>query len=198
LAKTKQPNQEQASGVLAVLPELTGLAPIDVQRARAACTVVLRVEFLERILPLGVWGPRLQLDLSELWGVTPGVVGDYAGESWRRIASYHSPHRSEEIRAEFLARIRFIGEDALKRTKEICNVHGDVVTVRDPDHRTALASVVEMATLTNIRETRWRGKVDLASLSEEDILKQLEQAGYSVAKRASDVPALGEEVEKKE
>jgi hypothetical protein len=69
--------------------------------------VVLRVEFLERILPAGASTPTLELELADLWGVTRGVVGDYAGEAWRRIASYHSPERSEQIRAEYLARIRF-------------------------------------------------------------------------------------------
>jgi hypothetical protein len=162
--------------------------------AKRCGSALMRVEWLELYLAGGHFVPvATEVALSQLWGVARSTVSNWAGEAWRRLASMHSPERSEEIRAEMLARIRVVGDAALHRTKEVVSVKGDVVSVSDPDCRTALQAIVEMSTLMNIREQRWRGKIDVSTMSEEDILAQLEKHGYSIAKRSSDLLTEGEE-----
>jgi hypothetical protein len=129
--------------------------------------------------------------------VARGTVGNWAGQAWQRLATMHSPERSEEVRAEMLARIRVIGDAALNRKREALTMAGDVVALSDPDCRTALQAVVEMATLMNIREQRWRGKVELSALSEEEILQQLAAQGYVVEKKQPALLSEGEPVEEK-
>lgn len=191
--------QAKALSLAAVLDGTPGLPREHALVAQRCNTALLRVEWLELFLAGGHWVPvATEVALSQLWGVARSTISNWAGEAWRRLASMHAPERSEEIRAEMLARIRVIGDAALHRTKEVVTVKGDVVPVSDPDCRTALQAVVEMATLMNIREQRWRGKVELSAMSEDEILKQLAAQGFVVEKREPALLTDGEEVEKKE
>lgn len=191
-------SHRENAGKLLAAAEHPGLARSDALQAAAAGTVMLKLEFLERLCASGRWIPvETEYALSQIWGVARATVSNWVGEAWRRLATMHSPERSEEIRAEFLARIRVVGDAALNRKREALTMEGEVVALADPDCRTALQAVVEMATLVGIREQRWRGKVDVSAMSEEAILEQLEKQGYSVAKRSAAVLTEGEEVEKK-
>lgn len=192
-------NREKAGNELARFLEKPGLTREHAASAARAGTVVLRVEWLELFLAGGHYVPvATEIALSELWGVARKTVENWVGEAWRRLASMHAPERSEEIRAEMLARIRVVGDAALNRRREVVNMQGAVVSVSDPDCRTALQAVVEMATLMNIREQRWRGKVDLVALSDAQILEQLAQHGFKLDRNDPLVLTDGEEVEKKE
>lgn len=197
-AASKGSPREAAERRLSTVPDSASLAREDADEAARCSTTVLRVEWLERYLARGKYQPTVtDFALARLWGITRDSVGNVVGEAWRRLASQHSPERSEEVRAEFIARIRSIGDAALNRKREALTMEGEVVALADPDCRTALQAVVEMATLVGIREQRWRGKVDVSAMSEEAILEQLEKQGYSVAKRSAAVLTEGEEVEKK-
>lgn len=161
----------------------------ELETAAECMTVTQRVEWLELFLSSGRYRPRrTEHELAQVWGVASQTVRNMSAEAGRRLASDHSPERHEEIRARLVARIYAIGDAALNRRKEVLNMAGEPVAVLDPDCRTALQSVVEAATLLNIREERWRGRVDVTALTEEQILEQLAAVGYVVKKEEK--PAL--------
>ena len=171
----------------------------ELETAARCANVVQRIEWLEfDMLPTGRYHPRMLVQLGEAWGIRPASAAEHVAEAWRRIATGHAPERAEEIRARLLARIDRIGEESLNRTKQVVTMSGEVVDVRDPDCRTALQAVVEFATLTNVREQRWRHQVDLTKMDESEILEQLKAQGYSVERRQPVLLTDGEEVEKKE
>lgn len=176
-------------------PEGTGLTREELESASECTSVVLRVEWLELFLSTGRYRGRLtDVELAPIWGVSLSSLGNYVAEASRRLATGHAPERAEEIRARLLARIDRLGEAALNRRKEVVTMGGDVVSVADPDCRTALQAVVEFATLTNIREQRWRAQVDLTKMSEGDIMAELEKHGFKIERTRAPMLAQGETV----
>lgn len=158
-----------------------GLTRAQVSTARACQSATSRLEWLIDAIAEGSYEHRVtDRSLAEVWGLSRRTVENMLGEAWKFLAINHGPERSEEVRAKLIARVEQIGRQAASRRKEICNVQGDVVSVADPDYRTALAACQEVATLLQVREERHRVSVDPTRLTDGEILEQLKAAGYVV------------------
>lgn len=143
------------------------------------------------LMERGEWhNGRSHRDFAEREGVKLATVRSWSSEAALVLRQCRGD--PEDIRDEIINGIRRVGEAALARKREAVTQKGEVFELSDPDCRTALQALVEIAILSGVREERTHQRVDVTAMSEAEIMKQLEEQGY-VVRRAGDIEAPGEE-----
>lgn len=166
----------------------------DAQKQELLCCVSVeqRVSIICSWMARGLYQPGSADDLAPVWSVTPEAVRKYAAEARRMLARELTSKSRDELLAELLSRISFLGEEARNRTEEVALQSGQVVEVRRPDHRTALRAAEATGELLGLKVQRHQHTITAGELTTDQIVEQLQQHGVRV-----ELPALeasGEEV----
>lgn len=158
-------------------------------RAAIAVTKTEQVRLVLLMLRRGVYHRgTTSLAMQRVWSLSEAAVVDREVEALR-LFQLIIDENPGELLAEFVARIESIGQGALERTEEYIDRNGGRHVISKPDHRTALAAVVEAAELAGLRKTRI--EIDVRTLSDEQIRTQLAAHGVTIVETTAD-PA-GEE-----
>lgn len=161
------------------------------QQLSSCADVAQKVETLCVWMAKGWYTPGSDAAVARVWGCAPDTVRGIAAEARRMLARELLSKSRDELLAELLARIAYLGQDALDRREEVVTVKGDVVEVRRPDHRTALRAAEATGELLGLKIQRHQHSITASELTTEQILEQLRQHGVRV-----EMPVLttGEEV----
>lgn len=160
----------------------------DHLRAREAVDVEQRVELICDWMARGRYEKgKTHRELAGVWGCDVRTVKNYAAEARRMLARELLSRSRDELLAELLVRVSFIGQDALERREEVALQSGAVVEVKRPDHRTALRAAEATGELLGLKVQRHHHTHSAAELTTEQIVQQLEQHGVRVQ-----MPALTE------
>ena len=165
----------------------------DEQREQllAAASVEERVEVILQWMVRGWYQPASYVHLAKVWGVSERHASQYAAEA-RRVLSRELLSKSrDELLAELLARIAFLGGESRNRTEEALTMKGDVVELRRPDLRSALRAAEVQGELLGLKVQRHHHTVQATELTTDQIIEQLRAQGVRV-----ELPVLtsGEEV----
>lgn len=153
----------------------------DHSRAREAVTVEARVDLICEWMARGRYEKgKTDRELSRVWSVDVRTVRNYSAEARRLLARELTSRSRDELLAELLARVSFIGQDALQRTEEVVSVKGEVVEVRRPDHRTALRAAEATGELLGLKIQRHHHTVTAGEMTTDEILAQLNAHGVRV------------------
>ena len=150
------------------------------QQLLQATSVEHRVETICAWMVRGWYQPADYVALARVWGVNERHASQYAAEARRMLARELLSKSADELRAELLARMAYIGQDALTRTEEAVTVKGDIVTVRRPDHRTALRAAEAQSELLGLKVQRHHHVITAGELTTEQIIEQLAAQGVRV------------------
>lgn len=153
----------------------------DEQKRQLLCctTVEQKVELLCAWMVRGWYQPGGWAALARVWEVSERHVQQYAAEARRMLSRELLSQSRDELLAELLARLSFLGEEARTRTEEALTMSGDVVTVRRPDVRAAIRAAEAQGELLGLKVQRHH-HVHAGELTTEQIVEQLEKHGVQV------------------
>lgn len=194
-AKTQRSQGSAGLSIRAAASESRAREPYSAERMQQllACKDLAdRVELICAWMAKGWYQPGDWKPLARVWGVSESAVGTYAAEARRMLARELLAKSRDELLAELLARISFLGQDSLERTEEVALQSGAVVEVRRPDHRTALRAAEATGELLGLKVQRHHHVVTAGEMTTEQIIEQLRAQGVRV-----ELPVLtsGETVE---
>ncbi len=150
------------------------------QQLVAAVTLEQRVDLITAWMARGWYQPGDGPGLARAWNISESMVSRYASEARRMLSRELLSKSRDELLAELLARISYLGQDSLTRTEEVVTVKGEVVEVRRPDHRTALRAAEATGELLGLKIQRHHHTVQASELTTEQIIEQLQKQGVEV------------------
>ncbi len=163
------------------------------QQLSWAGTLEQRVELICSWMARGWYQPGDGPGLARFWEVSETSVARYAAEARRMLARELLSKSRDELLAELLARISYLGQDALTRTEEVALQNGQVLEVRRPDHRTALRAAEATGELLGLRVQRHHHVISAGDLTEAQIIEQLRAQGVEVKLPTAQLTTTAEE-----
>lgn len=175
----------------------TGQARVTTQEQsaglpRARPSVPERVQHIVGMMTRLEWVPgRSDSELGELWGMSASAVRNHSAEAHRVIKQ--AIGEPDELRAMLVASMLSVGRGALERTEEVAVSGFDkesgswvqTVTVRKPDHRSALRSLESVRDTLGLSAPK---KIE-HSYADKSLDELLEEAARHLAKLQGASPA---------